>query len=289
MKIKKFTRFNYKKAVDFYHTNISLHYQKLSYPVFDNKHDIQSEFYKCAVKDKKAQLLGCYKDHRLIGVMSYFCYNDEKQLQTTCLFTLDNDKIVIKGFIDYLNEKYKDYTICIGIESTYIQAIDTLKSLSFKLVDNAITYVQNVSGSNTESYKKYPDVKRITQDTLDNYLEFHKQNYDSNGYYWTSYRVMESFDSFNIYAIYDNNNTIKSAMFIQHYPKEGLYEVFGMTAVCNDDATKLMEHSFADIKLSDPNFKKYLYMIDIDEDYQQKAAIALGFDKKSHYNCFMSK
>lgn len=283
-KLKKFDKKDYMDASCFVWNGIKLNKEKRSYPLAPNEKFLEEEFYKCAVTDKSAELIGFYKDGILTGVMSFFYQKREKYLQTTCLFSLTDDEEVIRALVTYLLDNYPGYQINVGVEASYTKAKIVLEHLFFNLDEDSYTYRQTTSNPAVKEYKKACEVVPVTLKNLEEYLVYHKEHFDEE-YYWTSERIRDNFDIFKIYALYIEEK-IKGCVFIQKYEGTPQYEVFGLESPDTENGQKILETAYVDLMESDNDFRSLLFFVDVEEEMSRDLCHSLSFTEISHYNLY---
>ncbi len=282
MEIKNITEDTIDAAIQF-SFDICLEATARSYPLFDSIEKLKSEYKRC-INKKNRELLGCYSDNKLVGVLCFYYLPEDNYLQTTALYAEKGNPHVIALFLSYIESHYKHCDIIIGIEPTYEIAMSTLSQFAYQLVDNSIDFRLNMDEKMSINFPISESVKKIDASNFDQYLRFHKDNIDANAGYWTADRISEHKDKWDIYVIYENEMIVSAIYCTTHSNK--LSEVFGAFSSSETQMEIMLEYAAIDLKNKYPALPCFMMMVDINDINSINAAIKAGFKQENRYCCW---
>lgn len=253
-----------------------------SYPLYETVEEIEKEF-KRSIDETNRELIGCYSNDILVGVFCFFYLPSDNYLQTTGIYIGKGNEESIALFLDYIENHYNHYSALIGVEPTYKAAMSTLSQFGYELVDNSIDFRLDMKKKIELCPIGLEKVKKIDESDFEQYLKFHRDYIDNEAGYWTSERISEHRDEWNIYVIYENS-TIVSAIYCRY--GNSLAEVFGDYTKSHTHPAMLLKYATIDLKQKYPEIECFMMMIEVDDTDFMKAAQEVGFEEKSRYCCW---
>lgn len=258
---------------------IFLHFKDIenrSYPLLLKKEEIKKTLEKLN-NDLDSFYLLDKEDDDVKGICGYYTIEKEKYLQTELFVSFNYNKKFINQVLNYLIEKYPDYTIDVGVEAENVFLIDELRDKGFSIIDDLYSATIKPYLLNT---KEYPDVEEIDLDQWDNFAEIHKQSFGDG--YWNFDRIKDNFDIWKIYSIKENNR-IKAYIFVKSSFDDESCEIFGIYGKNVDERLRLVQHALASLRN-----KKLMYYF-IEDEKEQEACKELGFEIHGHYQAWAYK
>ena len=281
MKIKKITEDTLDAAVSFSFEKCVAGLAR-SYELFENKEHIRTEYIR-SINEPNRELLGCYNEETLIGVLGFFCLPEDHYLQTTAFYIADGMENIFDLFLKYIEGKYSNYSILIGVVPTYNIAMSKLAEYKYELISDSIDFrLDKKAKSEYQNIVTCP-VKKIDDSEFDLYLEFHKEFMDANGGYWTSDRIASCREKWDIYAVCDKQSIV-SAMYVKY--NKDMAEVYGSYVVSENHAEMLFQYAAYDLFNKYPDMKTFMIMVETYETDLISAAQKTGFRQKSRYCCW---
>lgn len=261
------------------------HPENSSYPLNVIREEFKNNFEKSLSSDTDI-LLGYYKDNKLIGVLHFYIIKEDKYLQTTGVFIKDdyyND--VMDDFIKKLKEDYPGYRALLGFPKENKNANNYLSSKSYKCLDSDTD--MRLNPSDFKPANKTCNIIKITEETFDEYSKFHDKYFD--GAYWTSSKVKESFNMWNIFC-YKIENNIEGGLFMRKYEKDNSIEIMGLDFSkeynTKENIASIVSYALKYCFKNLVPVSQAIFFIEDKDTEQMEAAKELGFKYFSSYRCY---
>lgn len=281
MKIRKITEDTLDAAISFSDEKC-IEGVARSYQLYENKDEIRTEYIR-NINEPNRELLGCYKEDTLIGVLGYYTLPEDHYLQTTAFYIEDGMEAVFDLFINYMERHYSNYSIFIGVVPTYTIAMKKLAEYKYELISDSIDFRLD-KNDKLEHQTIFTDlVKKIDDVEFDQYLKFHKEFFDADAGYWTSDRISSCREQWNIYVVYDNEDIV-SAMYVRNI--KDMSEVYGAYVITENHAEMLFQYASNDLFNKYQDMKTFMIMLETYETDSISAAQKVGFRQKSRYCCW---
>lgn len=254
---------------------------KCGFPKFKCYGEMYDIFLK-AIRDKDNKILVCYKDGQIIGTLNLLVIKDKKYLESIGGILVRKDfNFVAMKFIDYLKVNYSGYEIDFGYPLENKDAINFLEGINAQPMDSSIT--MSLKKDDFVRTSNYSEVVPLGSDYYSEYAIFHDKH--NPNIYWTSERIFEKLDIWNIYIIRKEEKIVGST-FIKI--KENVVEVFGVSIDKEYKhqglELKLLSESISDI-LKQWN-EDILYFIDDNEIDELNATLNIGFKQIDTYRSY---
>ena len=277
-----------------------------SYPLYRSRPQMLQE-YRWSVEHENGELVGWFEKEELRGILCYYWLPEDSYVQTTGFYIASAGESgepyrkIADAFLSYLEHKFPDYEINIGIPAENRRAAETLAAHGFTVAE--ASHDMRLAKEDFRKLSALHEIIRIDETNFDQYAEFHDSHFQN--IYWNVARLCSQIKEWDIFAIRDGQN-IGSCIFSQTSGGSGgdssdasdsggndsrnssaYGEIFGMYAADAQSAHSLLSATLANMFAKAPSIQEVIYFI---EDYQQIArqtALASGFRIMSHYQLWV--
>lgn len=269
-------------AVDF-SFKLSQRPETSSYPLYEDRNKIEENFKKSLYKNN-SKLLGYYENNKLIAVINFFFIESEKYLQTTGVYISSKYNEVMNDLMVMLRSEYSNYSALFGFPKENMNANNFFMENGHKCVDSCLDMRLNTV--NFKGIKHNDNILKLLKDDFDSYEAFHDKHFE--GIYWTSERLREALDDWNIF-VYKPKDIIEGSIFIK-ICDENTMEVFGLSV--SDEyigigiETVLLSQGLENLFKHNPSINKSIFFIDDVESEELEMVQKLGFNYFSSYRCY---
>lgn len=256
-----------------------------SYPLFQSLSEIKAE-YCSRIDEKCSNLIGYYKNERLIGVLCYFYNPKELYLQTTSLAAAEDYNIVIDSFFSYISKNHAGYDVYAGVTAENIQVINSLQAFGYWQVEassdmrlSKCNFIRQDISDNI--------VERVDRAHFYEYSEFHGTHFDN--IYWNAERLREKLDDWYIFVSKEDGE-IAGGLFMMTY--ENAAEIFGMAmnnASEKYKAVTLLSKAIDVVFNEKSDIKNVIFFVDDKDNINLYAALECNFEVQGKYRCYTAK
>lgn len=250
-----------------------------SFPLFTSKDEIKEKILS-RMDDSNNEILGCYEDNKLIGVLLLDVIPNDYYLQTSAFYIEEANDEVGSVFINYIENNYPNYSCFIGLTKENQILTQLLKNNQFELIDDSLMMEINIK--DIEPKITANKTIKVGYDELDEYLKFHKKHFESA--YWNSVRIKEKFNEWDIFEVKEMD-TIKGGTFIKNY-KNNSSEIFGIWSEDSSVYDVLVNGMLAYYKFNKSKVEKIIIMVEISETALVEVLKENGFKIENTYCCF---
>lgn len=256
-----------------------------SYPLYKEKSKLKENFKRSFLKDSNI-LLGYYANNELIAVINFFFNESEKYLQTTGVYISSNYNEVMDALMVMLKSKYPNYRALFGFPKENKNANNYFIENGYECIDSCLD--MRLSTVNFKGTKQNNNIFKICKSDFDSYAPFHDKYFQ--GIYWTSNRLKEALDDWNIF-VYIQNGTIEGSIFITTCD-ENTIEIFGL-AVSDKYKKKgveeiLLSQALEELFRCNPSIKQTIFFVDDIESEELEMVKRIGFNYFSSYRCYQA-
>lgn len=205
--------FAYKLALD-------LH--KSSYPTFLDGIKTKEDFIRgtnYAFQNDNEEILIFKKNNKVYGWVQYYFIKEENQIATYTFLSEDYHEEMVDEFIIYINNKYPNSSIALGLPVENIRVRTQFLNHHFKLEEKSYNCVLDL---NNYSNKEFVNVIRLEKENFNTFKSIHDK---AIGIYWNSQRIYDDFDNWLIYT-YHESDKVTSALYCMK--EKRFLEIFGI-------------------------------------------------------------
>lgn len=228
------------------------------------------------------QVLACIESGELIGVLNLQVKRDDLYLQSVGgIFAKRHFNEVAAQFMDYIKAHYPGFELYIGYPIENQVAISYLENIQAELLDACVT--MKLQKANFNHMTPRHEVVPLPSERYEEYAIFHDTHNPTM--YWTSTRIFNRLDLWNIYVIIEQNNIVGSLLIKEvgidpeifalsideAYLGQGL-ELDLLSASMDDCFSETIEH--------------VLFFVDEDDLTQIEATLKVGFKQIDTYRCY---
>lgn len=186
---------------------LAINLKTSSYPTYANlltSLDKYVEEILNKIDNKNYNTLKILLNDKIVGMIQYYYELDEKYLQLTSFSLKNNIDIILKEFINYLNDNYKDYEYHLGFSDNHI-AVDLLNELNFTLIEKSYNNIYLFSGRFANKCNNVIEINKNNFNLFANFID------KTDLGYWNVERLYKSLSFFKIY-LYQDCEVIKGAI-----------------------------------------------------------------------------
>lgn len=202
--------------------------------------------FKKVINQPENKLLACIEDNQLIGILSLLVVQKEKYLELLGVFAEFNFQEVTKKFYVHLKSKYSGYQFDASFPQENIEGIQFMESIHAKCLgfDIELTLSKDdfVKKCSTDS------IVPLSKEYYEQFKILHDENFTN--VYWTSKRIINALDKFDIFLILKNRAVIGSIVISKSGgKKEVIYFIettkeYRRLGYAKKLLTKALEHLF---------------------------------------------
>lgn len=185
--------------VDFAYT-ASKDKSKTSYPIFidgiHTQNDFAKYYKKCATADNYKTL--SFISGAAQGIAQFFYLPDDKYLQLCGFYTDGSASEMLEELLEYMLKHFPSYSLYLGFPAENTQACELLLSRGFFVAESSYHDVMTLGG-----YAAPDGALRAYKLEKADFGIFEMLHTADEDTYWTSERVFDTFDEWNIYAVAD--------------------------------------------------------------------------------------
>jgi len=306
-------------AVDF-SWNLCSDMKQRSYPLFRSRSQMLQEF-RWSIEHENGELVGWFEGKELRGILCYYWLPEDSYLQTTGFYiagTGENgearetdkngkagengepcgpDQKIADDFLSYLEHKFPDYKINIGIPAENRRAAGVLTEHGF-----TVTEASHDMRLIKEDFRKLPvlhKIIRIDETNFDHYAAFHDVHFQD--IYWNTERLRSHINEWDIFVIRESKD-IAGCIFSQTSGDSSAGndgadsdsndcsdygEIFGMYAADAQSAYSLLSATLCNMFVKAPLIQEVIYFIEDHEQTARQTALHCGFRTTSHYQLWV--
>lgn len=261
--------------------NLATDITKSGYPTFADSIKTKDDFVrfsKASFKHENEKILLYLINNEVKGWIHYYYIEEDKYLTTFSFEAEEKLSEMLSEFYQFAIDKFKGYTLWIGLSDKCIDGINFFNDNSFSLVEESTNLTFDFSLY--EPLIESPNIERLKKS---DYNEF-KKLHDKQDMYWDSDHIYDKFDSWNIF-IYRENKEIKAQIY--YIDEKIMLEIFGVDFKESFDEEiykKLITKC-----LNEGKKQNSLYIDYFAEDYEVSILLLLGFRNTGKYQCFNKK
>ncbi len=253
-----------------------------SYPREDTCYDDMYQRCKNIMLHKDDRVLACYAGNKIVGTFILFVESKEKYAQSNGFFIDGDYKIIADEFMKYIEDNYKDYELYVGLPPENEEGTRYFIGKGFECIESSIKTL--LLKDDFIYSEPSDDIENLDDSEFDIYAQFHDKY--ATDIYWTSERIKQSRNIWDIYVLKDNNQIVGS-IFIKLYDDSA--EIFGLFL---DDKYKshelnLLLKSVNEVLNKGKN--EIQYFIEEDLKLQLETAQKIGFRPIDNYRSYMKK
>lgn len=225
-------------------------------------------------RDDREVLL--YIENNIVSGWIQFLFEKEDRYLETSVFNIAGDfSRALKEFIEYCNENFADYSICMGFPGNNQAANRYLTEIGWSCEEQSYNNVLFF-----DQYELHPEDSNVVRITKENYSDFRKLHEPIEGsMYWNSDRLYEALEEWEIYVYFEDG---EPAAAIYNRDSQVLMHIYGVDYKNNVYQPKafrlLMAKALNECKR---NGKKY--MVFFGEQQDQQDALELGYTCVGEY------
>lgn len=203
---------------------LALDPSKSGYPTYTDGIKTKEDFINSAQKafsSKESGILTFSDRKPFEGWIQYYYIPEDNYLSTSAFCVSGSVKAALKEFISFAENNFKGYDLYLGFPKENAQAADYLSQSGFKCIEDDY--------NNSFFFKEYTPlpqsnaVKIITRKLFEDFSTLHDSQTDDT-MYWTSERMLETFDRWKIYGYYRDNVLLGAVYFTD---QKLMLEIFG--------------------------------------------------------------
>ncbi|MGL4737421.1 MAG: hypothetical protein ACRCW2_08220 [Cellulosilyticaceae bacterium] len=255
-----------------------------SYPIKKSKLDLETSLIQ-ALKHPDDQVLGCFKEDRLIGSINLFVELKENYLRVIT-YIAEDFEAVMEQLVSWLKEEYPAFKVhfCYPKENT--TAIQYFETRRYECIEASHDLRLTVQETPYRS-KEQTHITRLTKDEFEAYADFHNRHAGEE-MYWNSKRLYEAFDSWYIY-LYTQKATIQGSIMMCKAGADAI-EVFGLfveeTMDQTDVAREILDYAIHQVMHEEQAVKQVIFFVEEKDRICNDVARQIGFEDLGGYCCY---
>lgn len=282
--LKTLTESEFNDYIDFAYT-LALNPSKSGYHTYTDGIKTKSDFINSAKKaltSKESDILLFIYNGKVEGWIQYYFLPKDNYLSTNAFCINSHTEAALKEFISFAEKEFKGYDLYLGFPSDNTEAVSFLSASGFSCIEkdnnNSFFFDSYIPISQNNS------VRKITKDGFEDFRQLHSAAIDEE-MYWTSDRIYEKLERWNIFGFYENNSLLGAVYFIDNIL---MLEIFGFDFSGNEFNEKI----YKELLISVLNEGKKIgakYMTYFCEKECQPIVSELGFKYVGEYVCYLKK
>lgn len=267
-----------------------------AWPVFQNQAQRTTPPHASELEMKKSflshinhpsdQLLGYYKDQRLIGVLAVHISPEEKYCNSTGGLHIESTETygeVASAFLNHLKEHCKGYKCLFGTTKPNVYSQKFLEANGFVCVDDTVQ--TRVEPNGLKAVEGAFVVETLKEEDYALYRAFHTAHFSE--YYWSADKLYEAMPHWNVSIVKIDGQIVGNTFTFGVKGRSG--EVFGGKVLPEYENTNMMAMLF--YKSTAACFEKGATDIVnfVPEGYMLDAAIEVGYVPYDTYMCYEIK
>lgn len=203
---------------------IAVNPKKSSYPIYFDGIKTKEDFFKaaeCAVLQENEEILLFVENKNVEGWISYFWIEEDHYLQLSSCNINCFYRQALMELMDYLNERFKGFTLYFGYPNENKEALQFLHEQNFACTE---------SNWNHSFFFEHYAVSKIPNNNIEriskeNFELFKKAYHPDEEVYWNCERIYENLDKWIVF-VYKQNDEILGTVFLTG--KNEYFEIFGV-------------------------------------------------------------
>lgn len=250
------------------------------FPHYESSEALHKAFMK-TVKHPDDRLLVYEENHKWLGLLNLFVEKKEKYLQANGFYIKDDYDRVGLSMMEYLKENYVGYQMFFGYAKENINAVRFMELIGAECVESSLTMRLDKDKFTRSENTATLSVLPVTRETFNDFALFHDRHQPE--VYWTSQRILEKFDQWQIYAITEKGCLVGSIHIALWHKDEA--EIFGVSV---ETSLEREAYAYALLAKSMPDVfargkRSILYFVEEDKAWEKAAALKIGFTTTDHY------
>lgn len=204
--------------------SIALDLSRSAYPTYADGISEKEEFFqnlRKSIERENYELLLYFSENRMEGFISYYWLEEEQYLQLFSCNINAGTKQALGELVAYLEENFIGYEWYFGFSKNNKEAVEFLQNNGFSCIED--DYDTNIDFTNYELREENSNVLRITKENFEDFRSIH--SLDEENTYWTSERICENLDEWELYAYYEDNAPVGVLFFMGD---EEYLEIYGI-------------------------------------------------------------
>lgn len=256
---------------------------RCGFPRIESYEEMYDIFLKATKHKDNRQLLACYDQNQLIGVLRLLVEKDNKYLEALGgIYTNEDFKFVATSFICYLRDNYPKFELDLGFPKEYTAAIDYFVEINAQLMEACVT--MNLMKKDFIRSSTVHEVIPLNTNNYQAYADFHDQYYPN--IYWSSERVLKTIEKWKIYNVIEKQ-TIIGSIFIKLINNKQA-EIFGLAVDRKYEKTnlelELLSESLYDIFQA--GIDEVIFFVEEEATDDYEAALQTGFKQIDTYRSY---
>lgn len=207
----KATQEDIEKYGDFVY-QLALDQTRSAYPTYTDGIKTREDFLRKSrenITREESDVWLYFAEGRMEGWLEYYWVSEDKFLQVDGCSINTGTKQALSELLAFLEEKFPGYELCFGFPKGNTEAVEFLQENGFTCVDD--------SHNNSfffERYEPQEESKAVVKITKKNFEDFRLiYSQAEENCYWTSDRILEHMDFWNIYVYYEKEQPVGSILY----------------------------------------------------------------------------
>lgn len=270
------------RYIDFAY-NLSLDFSKSCYPTFADGIKTKDDFIRMGKKSfekEEDEILLFYHNENLEGWIHYYYLKEDNYL-SCCSFDVNNyADVAFAELLKYFENKFQGYDFYFGCSITNDNTTKALLSNGFKLIEDSY---HNVLFFNKYDIRKESiNIERVDKTNFDDFRYLHMVDEET---YWTSDRIIEALDEWNIYVYYEEK---KPKAAIYYMDEKLMLEIFGIDYLNEEFNSKIMYELMVKA-LNEGKRMDSKCLVFFSTEEESSLLKDLGFNCIDRYQCYFKK
>ena len=264
---------------------LSQDFTKSSFPTYLDNIKTKEDFMRVidnGINRDDEEILLFLENDEVVGWIHYYWIIEDQYIgfQT---FNVEKDvENAIDEFLEYIDDKYKDFQINFGFPAANEKAINHLIEIGYNNAEESDVFTLDMN-----KYIPKQESECIVEVNIDNYDDFKLLHDSHQDMYWNSDRLYNALlgqtkNKWNMYIYYEDQKPIGNIYFV--YVDE-MMEIFGIDIIDNKE---IIEHLLIKA-LNKTKEDNIAYSVIFTEDYESMIAKKVGYDFICKYILYRNK